>query len=534
MHKDNRCPLCGDILYADTDSFTFIERRFMETEMKKFNLVDDPWIKVTGRELQSLKMLFSDLTLARLSGNAVEKIAVLRFLLALTYAAVEVPDTASWQALTPEQISRSVLEYLEHHHDTFELFGEKPFLQFPVLAKSEKKQPYSVLSPSTAVGNKPVLTNWNLPVSADVCELPLFLLRGCGFGMGGKKFDNSLVLTGGYVGKFNDKGKPASGSNGALLGFQGYLHSYLQGDTILETIHLNMLTAEEVAEMGVFPGGMGRPAWEHMPLGEDCPRAREYKESFQGILLPLDKFYLLLPAENKIVMTDGIRYPSHLTGLKDPALRIFQKGKDIKAVWAKTAVRPWRELSAILSFLKAVDSNRDPYFLSCGIAKLPATSTVHVWTGGVEVSSNAGEQYVSGKNDYIESDFYFPVEYLAAASLDKYENIMTEIESLQSVLYKSVSGYFKELQNLSGADIASAASAVFWEMMERDVPQIIEAAFSENIVDDVAPQELVKRWRRLVLDLYDRNCPCATARQLEAWCKHKPFAYTKKKTTKKG
>ena len=230
----------------------------------QFNLVDDPWIKVIGRPKQSLKSFFSDLTNTGFCGNAVEKIAMLRFMLSLTHAAVEIPDKKAWAELTPEIISRKVLAYLEKFHDCFELFGERPFLQFPQLKDSNKTQYYQVMYPNVSSGNKSVLTHWNLPDIVDISDIPLLLLRGCGFAFGGKKSDNSIVLSIGYCGKQNDKGKPASGRAGTLIGFQGYLHSYLYDTTLLGTIHLNLLTEEEIKELD-FYSEIGRPAWENMP-----------------------------------------------------------------------------------------------------------------------------------------------------------------------------------------------------------------------------------------------------------------------------
>ena len=491
-----------------------------------FNLVDDPWINVSGRPRQSLKTLFSDLSITRFSGNAVEKIVLLRFMLSLAHAAVEIPDRAAWKALTPEILSQKVLAYLEKHHDKFELFGATPFLQFPALKKSQKLQPYSVMLPNVSVGNKTVLTNWNLEPEIAIHDLPLFLLRGICFGMGGKKYDNSLVLTPGYTGKFNDKGKPGSGTFGTLLGFQGYLHSYLLGESLLETVHLNMLTQEDLAEITPWKN-KGVPLWEQMPEGEDCLRAKEYKTSYQGTLLPLDKFFLLLPGEKKIAMTDGIAYPTHLTGLIDPALTIYEEKNKMKAVWARTEQRPWRELNAILAFLQATANYRSPYTLSCGIKKMSPQSMIHIWTAGVQVSSNAGEQYISGKNDYIESEFFFPNENLVFFC-DRYRNVMESLEERAKILYNCVAGYFKELQNLNGKDIASAAVTYFWEITEKDVPEIIELSFSEEATDTNTPEALLKKWDARVLQCYSEACPFGTARQLMAWSEHKPFVCTKK------
>ena len=498
----------------------------------KFNLVDDPWIKVIGKPKQSLRSFFADLTNTGFCGNAIEKIAMLRFMLSLTHAAIEIPDEKAWNALTPEIISEKVINYLEKHHDCFELFGEHPFLQFPQLNTSNKMQDFQTMYPNVSSGNKSVLTHWNLPDFVDISDIPLLLLRGCGFGFGGKKSDNSIVLSKGYCGKQNDKGKPASGSAGTLIGFQGYLHSYLYGTSILDTIHLNLLTTEDIKGLD-FYSEIGRPVWENMPTGEDCETARHYKTTYQGMLLPLDKFFLLFPEDKKIVITDGISYPTHLTGLRDPALTIYTEKNKNKAIWAKTSHRPWRELPALLAFLQPNHNNPSPYFLSYGIGKLPADTVIHIWTAGLQVSSNAGEQYVSGKDDYIESDFYFP--NIAKDNGDvirsKFCNMMTEIESYAKVLYASVNSYFKTMFHAGSADNAAAAVELFWELMEKDAQMLLNAACEiEN--NDLIPDDLKKRWKKLVFEIYNKYCPRETARQLLAWSESKPFA--KEKSSKKG
>ena len=503
-------------------------------EMTSFNLADEPWIDVAGHPRQSLRQFFTGGGEFRnFGGNAVDKMAMLRFMLALAHAAVELPDDAAWRALTPEVLAQKILAYLDTWHDTFDLFGEKPFLQFPQLRASKKALPYSTLQPSVAVGNKSVLTNWNIAPEVRTEDLPLMLLRGCGFGLGGKKYDNSLVLSPGYRGKLNDKGKEGSGTAGVLIGFQGYLHSCLRGETLFETIKLNMLTREEVDEMKVFQG-MGRPAWENLPDGEDSPLARQYRDSYQGTLLPLDKFYLLLPEDEKIIMTDGIAYPTHLTGLADPALTIRDVKNKKEAVWAKTQSRPWRELTAILSFIQAAGERRSPFFLSCGIRKLPREALVHVWTAGLQVSSNAGEQFISGKGDYIESDFTFPNAYIGRDSYDRFVKTMTALDGCAKELYSSVAGYFKELSDLSGADAAAHAVAVFWEIAEKDAQLIIDTVFAEDLPDCEAPPELLKKWRRLVGEQYGRTCAHETARQLLAWSKCRPFTRTGAKKESKS
>ena len=246
----------------------------------KFNLVDDPWIKVIGKPKQSVKSFFSDLTNTGFCGNAVEKIAMLRFMLSLTHAAVEIPDKQAWDELTPEIISHKVLAYLEEFHDCFELFGEHPFLQFPQLKheKSNKIRPCNTLYYWVSYKNNKVLSHWNLAPDIEEGDLPLLILCCCGMTTGDKRTDNSITLSPGYNRKMNHNGKVKTGKAGVLQGKKGYRHSYLLGKTAIDTIHLNLLTAEDIKEFD-FYSEIGRPAWENMPVGEDCPRARQYKKT---------------------------------------------------------------------------------------------------------------------------------------------------------------------------------------------------------------------------------------------------------------
>ena len=521
--------------------------------MTRFNLVDEPWIDVAGHPRQSLRQFFTGGGGFRnFGGNAVDKMAMLRFMLALAHAAVEVPDDAAWRALTLEVLAQKILAYLDTWHDVFDLFGEKPFLQFPQLrekAKKDKILSYSAFRPGIS-DNKALLTNWDFFCEIRTEDLPLMLLRGCGFGLGGGRYDNTIVLSPGYKAKLNDKGdKGRCGVPGALIGQKGYLHSYLRGETLLKTIKLNMLTLEDVGEMKVFRG-MGRPAWENMPDGEDSPRAREYRKSYQGTLLPLDKFYLLLPEDEKIILTDGIAYPKDPSELVDPALTVL---KEKEAVWAKNELRPWRELTSIFSFIQAAKKMRPPFFLSCGIRKLPREELVHVWTAGLQVSTNSGKQFISGSDDYIESDFSLFNSNISEYGYDRFVNTMKKLDEYAKILWECVKSYFNEMtgansnkgkvdtgktpqRKVSGniKTIADHAVTVFWEIAEKDAQLIIDTVFAEDIPDCEAPPELLKKWRRLVEEQYSRSCPHETARQLLAWSKCRPTIWVGSKKESKS
>lgn len=492
-------------------------------EKENINLLDFPWIPLAARSKPvSLLELWENTTPALLAGNAVEKIVLLRFLLCLAHAANPIRNGMEWKLLTTEDMASRVRHYLLGHRDCFYLYGKRPFLQVPELAKINDSAPLSLgsLQVNVAEGNKVVLTQWNHYRPPSEAEKILLLLRSACFACGGKKFRKDLVLSHGV--------EKRSGRMGTLLGFKGYLHTYMWGDTLLDTIRLNLLTEEDVMSWRAFKG-MGRPFWEEMPKGENDARAQEYRKSYQGQLFPLDKF-LLLQGEG-ILATDGIAYPSHKEEndlLIDPALTIREEKKERRTLWTDTTNRPWRSLPSILAFLHAdKDQNSPPYFASYGLPRVRENTNGNaqacLWVGGVSVSSNSGEQYLSGRNDYVESMISLPIANLNSSGYDTFKKFMEEVESQAQTVYSCVRGYFGEFKDDRGPEFAATAKSSFLEKMETRLERIVALAFDSPAPPDEAKEQNEKSlWKEFRNQVYDSFCPHSTPRQLTAWVEHNP------------
>ena len=485
------------------------------------NLCDYPWIPVAGqKERKSLLQVFSDLSLRRLSGNPVDKIVILRLLLCIAHASNKIPDEEAWLALTPEILGKNAVTYLKEHYDEFFLYGEKPFLQFPQLGKiGGKADSLGSLIVNVAEGNKVVLSGWNQFQELSQAEIIVLLLRSACYACGGKKYDKNLTISKGIV-------KGATGRNGTLLGFKGYLHSYMLGENIVNTVKLNLLTEEEINSTYAFPQGIGKPFWEAMPEGEQGETTEKYQQSYLGHLIPIDKFYLLM--NTGIVKTDGINYPGHKDGLIDPALTIFPDAKNPRAIWSSTTKRPWRELTSLFAFLES-STNKAPYFLSMGLRKMRFANLTHltIWTGGMEVNSKLGEQYLSEKNDYVESEFCLPTTCLNSDGLDHLKDMIENAELKSKQLSICITAYYKEMNDDSPQKVADDGRTRYWELMESRAQTILELAFSDTTPEQ--RQEEQREWFKFICDVYDEKCPHGTARQLAAWVKANPRFITKDK-----
>lgn len=495
----------------------------------RFNLIDEPWIPVADVGRVSLKEIFSNSQLRALGGNPVQKIAITKLLLAIAQSAATPEDDDDWKHMGWQEMADKCLNYLEKWHDRFFLYGERPFLQMPAIRITKVKS-LGVLSPEISTGNTTVLTQSQQEQKTNDADKAISVIVQMGFGLSGKKTDNSVVLTAGYQGKQNDKGKPASGKAGIAVGHMGLLHSFWLGDSIAQSIWLNLFTEEDIAELVMYPT-LGTAPWEQMPTGEDDEIARALKESLIGRLIPMGKFCLL--TDDGIHYTDGIAHAGYLEGKADPTVSVDFAQKKPKALWVNPSKRPWRELTSLLQFIEQSKSvGFDTLQLKCTLKRISRSAEQFaLWSGGLRVSSNAGEQYASGTDDYVQSEIGFSSQQLGTPFLEYLKHEMTELETVQKLLWGAVVRYFRQLSDIdkSGtgkaqpfvANQAEKATGIFWQLCERQAQFLINAC---DTTEEARLQrlQLRKTFAAYAIQVFDQICPNDSARQMDAWAQARP------------
>ncbi|WP_370694186.1 type I-E CRISPR-associated protein Cse1/CasA, partial [Oceanobacter sp. 2_MG-2023] len=88
---------------------------------------------------------------------------------------------------------------LQQWHDRFYLYGDKPFLQMPMIQSAVIKS-LGVLSPEVSTGNTTVLTASQQEQPVRHADQAISIVVQMVFGLSGKKTDNSVVLSNGYKG----------------------------------------------------------------------------------------------------------------------------------------------------------------------------------------------------------------------------------------------------------------------------------------------------------------------------------------------
>lgn len=486
----------------------------------RFNLIDELWIPIADHGRVSLRQIFTDSLPASPGGPPLSKITILKFLLAIVQTAATPEDDEAWLALSLKKLAKRCIAYLEKHYDEFWLYGNRPFLQFPVCRKAELK-PYGTVMPEVASGNTTWISHQQLERELDDAGRAMLLLEQMSLCLGGKKPDNKLVLSPGYE-------KKPSGKPGPAVCHMGLLHSFLLGSSLLETLWLNLLTQEDINGQMQWENSLGTPPWEVMPQGEDCPAARALKTSLMGRLVPMARFCLL--EKDGLRFTEGIVHPDYQSGMVDPSTAMNASKTKIRMLWVDPEKRPWRQLSALLSFLDARQPDSGFYCLGLqkGINRIKRyrdiceTDKLGIWSGGVKVSSNAGEQYLTGKDDELESDAWFETRQIGDPWFRAFQGLMEELEKKAKQLYGAVCSYSKAMK-MDDSAAASEASGLFWQMVEPFFPDIVA-----NCENEATRISILGRCYGMVLMLYDRACPHGTGRQMEEWIKHRPLSREEK------
>lgn len=487
-----------------------------------FNLIDEPWIAIQGRQKVGLKEVFSDASLTLLGGNSIEKVTMFKLLMAIAQSAFTPRNDVERDATGIESFKQRCQAYLTQWHDAFYLYGDKPFLQMPSISASAEKSFNDILT-EVASGNTTRVGHYQIGRVLSDADKALNLVIQMSAALGGKKPDNSLILTPGYTGKLNEKGKPSTSRPGQAIGYMGFLHSFIVAPSLIDTLWLNLLSHEQIQAQNMFPGGIGQAPWEQMPEGEDCRVARDLKQSMMGRLVPLSRFCLF--TGTGLHYTEGLQHGGYSVGMNDPTVSVDYRAAKPKALWVNPSKRPWRELTSLLSFLEAGYSGGFSNIqLTLAMERIQAYGGLFaVWSGGLSVSANAGEQYAAASDDYVDSIIWLDSQMIGEDWFVQLKNEMALRSQMAKSLYGAVSQYYSALKATPsvGQGHAQKATDIFWTLSEKGFPDLINAC----VPSESASDQIMRARRQCIAacnEAYNTTCPDGSSRQMDAWAQHLP------------
>lgn len=472
-----------------------------------FNLVKHGWVPIVGGKA-SLHELFTqhDITLA---GTPIEKIAVTKLMLAIMQAAAPCANIREWKNTSIDDVRSRCVDYLAEHQFEFFLYGERPFLQMPSVRDAEKTS-FAAALPSIASGNKTLIRQCNVERELDDAERAMLVVAQSSMSLSGKHMDRKFSLDKTLTKK--------TAKAGPGVGYMGYLHTFASAGTLLESLWLNILTAQDLKEIGIFEQGIGVPPWEEMPSTETCAVAERLKNTYMGRLCGLSRYCLL--ADDGIHLTEGVQHLSHKDGMRDPSIAVYGTGADIRAVWADPDKKPWRQIPAILGFVAAQTGH------GCSQLDFAMQKAAHidgkfgVWAAGINCSAGpGGDQFMSGRNDGVDSTYIVPIDAIDTLYFENITQTLSQLETMAFILKRAVTGYFKDMGDKAKNQHPKIGPVHrhFWSLCDRHANQLL----SGNLSDDEL-KDLEKTYWVYVFETFDEFCPNGTAKQMLCWAKNRP------------
>ena len=468
------------------------------------NLTRDPWIPAVRsdgtRDLFSLDDIFAQAhTLRDLAVKPHERIALMRLLLCITQAALDGPaNEEAWETCRP-LIQPRVKDYLCKWRSKFELFGDgERFLQVSNLrpGKSEEEgNPATKLDLALATGNNPTLFDNAAGEVRTVAgaRAALSLLTFQCFSPGGRI----------GVANWNGKETPGKGSsNHAPCVPSSMVHTLLVGDSLLETMRLNLLTHEIIGD--VPPRKLGRPIWEQVPAGAgDTAAVDNATSTYLGRLVPLARSIRLQPDGSTMILANGLDYPL-FPAFREATATIIQRKDELGLLPASTGRSLWRQLGPITVRRKSAS---DPISGPLALMHNLQSNEVGFWIGALVTDKAKIE-------DVVEGFHQIPRLMLDVPGRMAYERSVQHADSAESALIQAVKQFAGELKiNNPPYD---RARQCFWTRVEQSLPALFAVARELTTHEELPKSKWGQAVQAAALDAYRQVCPSQTPRQIQA------------------
>ena len=520
--------------------------------INRFNLVDEPFIPVSGNQRLSLKEIFTVSAPCELALNPWYFIPVMRLLMCIGQAAVPLKTEQDWQKLSLNAFREAVRAYLDEHHDAFYLYGERPFLQIEELFecaqnalntdskfKLEKLEAYT---PFVAYGNNLLFRSDSL-LSENISDADkaLMIIAITSQSLASKRIKNQLCLC--------DYEKPKTGIISPFLGQNGLIHSFYLGHSVAQSVWLNLVSEDMIAKPGHGFTEMGRPCWELSINSENCPDALAMKETYLGRLVPMVRF-CLLKEDNQLICTDGIAHHGLNEHFHELSMTCREGKEGLEALEVQCTRMPWRDLDAFLSFARsAAQSSAEQYScdqLSFCYPHAEAAGFLSLWCGGISTETTKfKEQKINGKKD-MKSSVFTLAEGTAIFNLEPgmlhFMRLRKTLERLSKRLFACSKAYFDDLfpkkeitdkkQSRKIPPEISKGVELFWQRLDLLSDNIMHLCFDPGNNPEAEEEQLINAINAILYRTYDEICPSSTARFLLINQKHRPAGL--KNLTKKS
>ncbi|MCK9523819.1 MAG: type I-E CRISPR-associated protein Cse1/CasA [Proteobacteria bacterium] len=498
------------------------------------NVAFDPWIPVLDSKgnrvlVSPWDILTGGHQYIDLVVRPHERVALMRFLISLSHAALDGPrDFDAWESV-PQDLPDAAQNYLKKWKEAFELFHpQKPWLQIAELQKTKSSNaanntddwtPVSKLNFSLATGNNTTLFDHKgLDKEREISleETIVSMITFQCFSLAGL---SSQVFWNSQQSEKTAKDAPCAPSS--------MLHTFIRGSNLMETLHANLPWYEYV-QQHYLKNNIGRPIWELFPKDLNDSKAIENATTtYLGRLVPLSRFILLSSSAQKMLWGAGLAYPNYAGGFPpEPTatvyVRKFNKKEEPALLPFRTNKAYWRELPSIL-LTKDINNIGGPFSLQM----LPENQDFDVL-----VAALARDQ--ANVVDVKESVYSIPSKIRSEEGLNIFKEEVDYCDEVANKLGWAIETYRQEIDagwegrlKMAGPKtsdlknkLKEQAALRFWTQVENKLSYLYETTKALG-TDAFAPTQ--STWRKLVYatacDSFRATCGQNTPRQMRAFAK---------------
>jgi len=429
-----------------------------------------------------------------------ERVAVMRLLLCITQAALDGPaDETTWKQCQP-LIQPRVHNYLEKWKASFELFGDGlRFLQLPNLhpgKESDEGNAATKLDLTLATGNNSTLFDNQAGEERSI--------RTARAAMNLLTFQNFSPC--GRIGVALWNGKETSGngsSNHAPCTSFSMIHTFLLGNSLIETLYLNLLTKDVIKDAP--NAGWGKPIWEFPVTEGSGEQVNNAKLTYLGRFVPLSRAIRLNEDGVSIILANGLDYPV-FPAFREVSATIVKRKDELGLLSASPDRSLWRQLPAITIKRRAgADNAAGPLILN----NLTENSHAVLWVGALIAAGN-------GKLvDVVESTYSLPTGMFAEFGRAAYEKGTVHAEERERILMQAVKAYASTLKIASPA--YNHARQQFWTRVEQHLSTLFDLARNIDLAADIPACSWGKAVQAAAFVAYEQSCPRQTPRQIQAY-----------------
>ena len=285
------------------------------------------------------------------------------------------------------------------------------------------------------------------------------------------------------------------------------IHTFLLGQSLLETLRLNLLTKESVTDT-YGENGWGDPIWERrIETAADKPAIDNATLTYLGRLVPVSRAIRLNKDGKSIILANGIEYPI-FPAFREATATIINEKKKLGVLPASTSRSLWRQLAAITVKRRAVaDAASGPLALN----HASTTAKTIVWVGALVTDKAKIE-------DVVESIYPLPPDMFGSGpGHTAYEDGVAYADERASALIQSVKVYASSLKIISPA--YDRTRQHFWTRVEQRLSALFDLARNTNLAADLPNCSWGKAVQAAAFDAYERSCPRQTPRQIEAYAR---------------